>query len=175
MVVLKVSFQVPSLHSISSNPDSKSRRDWSDWDWASAQVRRLIYHMVNSKREREREGEVLTNESSERMRETDETLSGLPHASCHQEDQVVDVWEDEEEEDGAEEHGHPGAVILTEHFQTQITTYMRAWGEDTCSVAGSIHRAVYSLSQSVAVSQMAHCSLYNALLLTRVLFTRAPW
>lgn len=49
-------------------------------------------------------------------------MSGSPHAPRHQQEQVVDVWEDEEEEDGAEEHGHPGAMIFTEHFQPQVPT-----------------------------------------------------
>lgn len=49
-------------------------------------------------------------------------LKVLPHASSHQQEEVVDVWEDEEEEDGAEEHGHPGAMILAEHFQAQVST-----------------------------------------------------
>lgn len=46
----------------------------------------------------------------------------LLHAPSHQQEKVVDVWEDEEEEDGTEEHGHPGAMILTEHFQAQVST-----------------------------------------------------
>ncbi len=56
---------------------------------------------------------------SERERER---LNGLLHAPSHQQEKVVDVWEDEEEEDGAEEHGHPGAMILAEHFQAQVST-----------------------------------------------------
>ena len=40
----------------------------------------------------------------------------LPHAPCHQQDQVVDVREDEEEEDGGVEHVHPDAVIPTNNF-----------------------------------------------------------
>lgn len=51
-----------------------------------------------------------------------ERLNGLLHAPSHQQEEVVDVWEDEEEEDGAEEHGHPGAMILAEHFQAQVST-----------------------------------------------------
>lgn len=47
---------------------------------------------------------------------------GLPHAAGHQQEEVVDVREDEEEEDGAEEHGHPGAVVLAEHFQPKVST-----------------------------------------------------
>lgn len=46
----------------------------------------------------------------------------LPHATRHQQEQIVDVGEDEEEKDGAEEHGHPGAMILPEHFQTEVST-----------------------------------------------------
>lgn len=46
----------------------------------------------------------------------------LPHAAGHQQEEVVDVREDEEEEDGAEEHGHPGAVVLAEHFQPEVST-----------------------------------------------------
>lgn len=46
----------------------------------------------------------------------------LPHAAGHQQEEVVDVREDEEEEDGAEEHGHPGAVVLAEHFQPKVST-----------------------------------------------------
>lgn len=60
-------------------------------------------------------------EKGQRQRER-ERLNGLLHASSHQQEKVVDVWEDEEEEDGAEEHGHPGAMILTEHFQAQVST-----------------------------------------------------
>ncbi len=51
-----------------------------------------------------------------------ERLNGLLHAASHQQEKIVDVWEDEEEEDGAEEHGHPGAVILAEHFQAKVST-----------------------------------------------------
>lgn len=51
-----------------------------------------------------------------------EILIVLLHVPSHQQEKVVDVREDEEEEDGAEEHGHPGAVILTEHFQAQVST-----------------------------------------------------
>lgn len=49
-------------------------------------------------------------------------MSGLLHVPSHQQEKIVDVWEDEEEEDGAEEHGHPGAMILPEHFQAQVST-----------------------------------------------------
>lgn len=49
-------------------------------------------------------------------------MTFLLHAPSHQQEEVVDVWEDEEEEDGAEEHGHPGAMILAEHFQAQVST-----------------------------------------------------
>lgn len=35
------------------------------------------------------------------------------------------MWEDEEEEDGAEEHGHPGAMVLAEHFQPKVPTYKK--------------------------------------------------
>ena len=41
------------------------------------------------------------------------------------------MGEDEEEQDGGEEHGHPGAVVLTEHFQTQISTCSRSEKEET--------------------------------------------
>lgn len=58
-------------------------------------------------------------EQRERKRER---LNVLLHAPSHQQEKVVDVWEDEEEEDGAEEHGHPGAMILAEHFQAQVST-----------------------------------------------------
>lgn len=53
-----------------------------------------------------------------------------PHVSRHQQEQVVDVREDEEEEDGAEEHGHPGAVVLPEHLQPQVPTW-RTTATDT--------------------------------------------
>lgn len=49
-------------------------------------------------------------------------LNALLHAPRHQQEEVVDVREDKEEEDGAEEHGHPGAMILAEHFQAQVST-----------------------------------------------------
>lgn len=51
-----------------------------------------------------------------------ERLNVLLHAPSHQQEEVVDVGEDEEKEDGAEEHRHPGAVVLAEHFQSQIST-----------------------------------------------------
>lgn len=49
-------------------------------------------------------------------------LDSLLHASSDEQENVVDVREDEEEEDSAEEHGHPGAVVLTKHFQAQVST-----------------------------------------------------
>lgn len=67
---------------------------------------------------------VAQTNGKQRMREEEvwERLNGLLHAPSHQQEKVVDVWEDEEEEDGAEEHGHPGAMILAEHFQAQVST-----------------------------------------------------
>lgn len=66
----------------------------------------------------------ITSRKEERRSSSDgrETESGLLHVPSHQQEEIVDVREDEEEEDGAEEHGHPGAMILPEHFQPQVST-----------------------------------------------------
>lgn len=47
----------------------------------------------------------------------------VPHPSVHEQKEVVDVREDEQRENGAEEHRHPRSVVFTKHLQTQETTW----------------------------------------------------
>lgn len=64
-----------------------------------------------------------SNEWRQRKRCRKHRSNGLLHAPGHQQEKVVDVGEDEEQEDGAEEHGHPGAMVLAKHFQPKISTW----------------------------------------------------
>lgn len=79
-----------------------------------------------------------------------------PHLSAHEQNEVIDVREDEERENGCEKHGHPGAVVLPKHLQTQDTTEEASVeqelpGEQACDDGEDPHQDLQDVPSSSGI------------------------